>query len=281
MMPLFASLLLTYLFAQIYLLAERSAMIYLGAGLVSGFQYSASLVNMLIGLMAYPLANLLWSQFLARAAESDGQAAQALAVRSCGLLFYLLMVACVFVWTNAREIVVLLYGRGAFDDASVHLTTEALRATIFTAIPISIQAILGRWLMSLPGAHRQVWVGLATTGVGLLVIGLAVGAKQSSWVLMHWLLANLGGMLVSVLIFVREGQFSWRQKMVAARWLVSAGLAAVLAAWLTPTVSSAASVVGAAVALLAQGVLYLLIVLGVSWVLRMIAPARLMLQGTL
>lgn len=280
MLPLFVSLLLTYFLAQVYVLLERSAMIHLGTGLVSGFQYSTALVNTMISLLAFPLANLLWSQFLARVAEGDAKGVLALAVRACGLLYYVLMVVCVFVWVHAQEIVVLLFGRGDFDEASVQLTTMALRATVFAAIPISIQAVLGRWLMSLPaGAHRQVWIGLATTTVGLLVIGLAVGAQQSPWILLHWLLANFAGMLVSVFIFVRTGKFDWSQKLFAARWLTSAGLVTVLAAWITPAFPLGASWMGMATALFAQGVLYLLIVLGLSWVFRMTDSLRLMLRG--
>jgi putative peptidoglycan lipid II flippase len=280
MLPLFVSLLLTYFLAQVYILLERSAMIHLGTGLVSGFQYSTALVNVIIGLLAIPLANLLWSQFLSRVAEGDGNGALALAVRACGLLYYVLMVVCVFVWVNAQEIISLLFGRGAFNEASVQITTMALRATVFAAIPIGIQSVLGRWLMSLPaGAHRQVWIGLATTTVGLLVIGLAVWAQQSPWILLHWLLANLAGMFVSVLIFVRTGKFDWRQKLFAARWLMSAGLAAAVAAWITPSFSLGASWMGMAAALFAEGVLYLVIVLGLSWAFRMTYSLRLMLWG--
>jgi putative peptidoglycan lipid II flippase len=279
MVPLFASLLLTYFFAQIYVLAERSAMIHFGTGLVSSFQYSTVLVNALVSLLAYPLSNLLWSQFLARAAAGDGAAGQALAVRACGLLFYLLMVACAFTWTHARDIIVLLYGRGAFDEASVQLTTAALRATIFASIPISLMAILGRWLMSLPGAYRQVWIGLATTVVGLLVIGGAVLAGSSRWLLQHWLLANLAGLLVSGALFVSAAGFSLAQAFAAARWLALVALVAVVAAWMTPSILWGESKTAVAAALLAQGGLYLLTVAGLTWAFRMAPSLRAMVRG--
>lgn len=279
MLPLFYSLLATYFLSQLYVLVERSAMIHFGGGLVSGFQYSTALVNVLISLLAYPLANLLWSHFLAAADENDGKAAQVLVVRACGLLVYVLMVACVFVWINAREIVAILYGRGAFDEASVQLTTTTLRATIFTAIPISILSILGRWLMSLPGAHRQVWIGLTTTVVGFLVIGGAVLADSSQWLILHWLLANFAGMLLSVSIFTYSCGFGWGQKFAAARWLVLAGLIAFLAAWLTPSISLDDSKAGMALALLVKGVFYITIVIFLTWVFRMTVPLRSMLKG--
>lgn len=279
MVPLFVSLLFTYFSAQLYALAERSAMIHLGTGLVSGFQYSAALVNVLVSLLAYPLSNLLWSQFLARAAAGDGTAAQTLAVRSCGLLFYVLMVVCAFAWFHAREIIVLLYGRGAFNEASVQLTTTALRATIFAAIPISLMAILGRWLMSFPGANRQVWISLATTVVGLLVIGGAVLAGSGRWILLHWLLANLAGMLVSGAIFVSSAGFNLAQMLVAARWLAQVVLVVVAAAWMTPPIVWGESKVAVAAALLAQGGGYLLIVAVLTWVSRMVPTLRAMLGG--
>lgn len=279
MLPLFTSLLITYLFSQLYVLAERSAMIHLGTGLVSGFQYSTALVNVLVSLLAYPLANLLWSRFLAQVAGGEERAAQTLALRACGLLFYLLMVVCVFVWANAREIVLILYGRGAFDEASVQLTSAALRATIFAAIPISIMAVLGRWLMSLPGAHRQVWIGLATTGAGLSVIGGAVWVHSAQWVMLHWLLANFAGLVVSASIFVHAAGFKWRHWLLAFRWLLSTGLVAFAAAWLTPSMALGDTKIALAAAVAIEGVMYLLIVLALTWTMRMGGSLQTMIRG--
>jgi putative peptidoglycan lipid II flippase len=279
MVPLFVSLLITYFFAQLYILAERSAMIHLGTGLISGFQYSAALVNVLVSLLAFPLSNLLWSQFMARAAAGDSTTAQALAVRACGLLFYVLMVTCTFAWSHAREIIELLYGRGAFDEASVQLSTAALKATIFAAIPISLMSVLGRWLMSLPGAYRQVWIGLATTVVGLFVIGAAVLAGSERLVLLHWLLANLAGLLVSGGIFVSEARFNQAQAFVAARWMVQVTLVSVAAAWITPSIAWGGSKVAVLAALLLQGGLYLVVVAGLTWIFRIVPSLRAMLRG--
>jgi len=277
MVPLFVSLLITYLFAQLYVLAERSAMIHLGNGLVSGFQYSVLLVNVLVGLLGYPLANLLWSKFMARAAAGDDTAAHDLAMRVCGLLFFVLMVVCVFAWVHAREIILLVYSRGAFDEASVRLTTLALRATIFAAIPISLMAVTGRWLISQPGAHRQVWIGMAMTAVGLLVIGGAVLSGSSRWIMLHWLLANLAGMLVSGVIFISATSFSSSQAIASAGWLIRVALVVVTAAWVTPSIDWGESKVAVAAALLAQGALYLLVVAALTWLLGLVPSLRVMM----
>lgn len=278
MLPLFGSLLLAYLFSQLYVLAERSAMIHLGTGVASGFQYSTALVNVLVSLVAYPLANLLWSQFLIHAADGDAVQARALAVRACGLLFYVLMVVCAFVWVNAQEIVVILFGRGAFDAASVQLTSTALRATIFTAIPIGVMSVLGRLLMSHSGAHKQLWIGLATTAAGLVVIGCAVLAQSERLVQWHWMVANCAGMLVSLCIFVSGARLGWASMLAAARWLVTAGVVALLAAWLVPGFSLGDSKAGMAAALVAQGALYLVLVFGLTWAFRLTPLLRQMLR---
>ena len=203
--------------------------------------------------------------------------AHALAMRACGLLFYVLMVVCAFVWIHAREVIVLLYGRGAFDEASVQQTTAALRATIFAAIPISLMAVIGRWLMSQPSAHRQVWIGLTTTAVGLLVIGSAVLTDNSRWILLHWLLANLAGMLVSGLIFVSASSCSLAQVITAARWVILIALVVVTAAWVTPSIEWGASKVALAAALLTQGALYLLVVAVLTGFLGLVPSLRVMM----
>jgi peptidoglycan biosynthesis protein MviN/MurJ (putative lipid II flippase) len=280
MLPLFGSLLLTYLFSQLYVIAERSAMMGMSTGLLSGFQYSTALVNVMVSMVAYPLANLLWSRFLADVADGDVLVARTLAVRACGLLFYVLIVMCVFIWVNAHEIVILMFGRGAFDEASVQVTSSALRATIFTSIPISIMSILVRLLMSLPGAHRQVWISLAIIVVGLMVIGGAVFANSTHWVQLHWLIANSAGMVVSVYIFASGGRFDWKKKLAALRWVISAGMVALIAAWLTPEFALGISKSAMIAALIAQGMLYLGMVLFLTWMFRLVPILQMMFRGT-
>ena len=278
MLPLFVSLLFTYFLAQLYVLVERSAMIYLGTGLVSGFQYSVVLVNALVSLLAYPLANLLWSKFLAQAAESDQKAAQVLATRTCGLLFYVMLVLCAFVWFNAREIVVLIYARGAFDEASIQMTTTALRATIFAAVPIGVSSVLGRWLISMPGgARRQLMVGVSTSVAGTLVIGLAFLADSVPGVMMHWFFANLAAMMVSGFIFVRACNFSLIQKLSAGYWFGRVTLVAFVAAWITMRMGFDESEFEL-VSLAVRSGIYLLVVAGLTWLLRMIPSLRSMVQ---
>ena len=278
MLPLFVSLLFTYFLAQLYVLVERSAMIYLGTGLVSGFQYSVVLVNALVSLLAFPLANLLWSKFLVQAAESDLKAAQVLATRTCGLLFYGMLVLCTFVWFNARDIVVLIYARGAFDEASIQMTTTALKATIFAAVPIGVSSVLGRWLISMPGgARRQLMVGVSTSVVGTLVIGLALLADSVQAVMTHWLFANLAAMLVSGFIFARASNFSLIQKLYAGYWFGRVGVVAFVAAW-TASYMEFSKLEFELVALVLRGGIYLLVVAGLTWLFRMIPSLRRMLQ---
>ena len=233
MFPLFASLLISYFFAQLYVMAERSAMVHMGAGLVSCFQYSVTLVNVLVSLLAYPLSNLLWSQFLIRAADGDLKQSHTLAIRACGLLFYVLSVVCVFIWCYAREIIELVYARGAFDETSVQLTSEALRATIFAAIPISIGSILGRLLVSSFNARVTVLAGLVSTTVGLTVLGLSLVYDSKQLIMTHWIFSNTAGALTAVLFFTRIYRPSSRELISFGKWIFQMLIIIFISIWIT------------------------------------------------
>lgn len=276
--PRFGALLGAQFLAHIYVVGERWAMIHASIGLVSAFQYSTALVNVLYTLIAVPVSNLLWSRFLGSYQCGEKAEAGRLAAHGALGIFTLLMLICIFAWLRAQDIVYLLFSRGAFDEASVALTTETLRATIFTAIPFGLGTIFSRFLMSFNQARRQAWVSITTTIAGMTVIMLALGFDHRA-VIWHWLAANLVGAAVSGWYYIRETTFTRAQWLQAVRWVVLSGLSAVLAAMLTPTVNFGGGKFGLAMSLAFSGIVYLSAAMALGWCLRLHKPLIRLLRG--
>lgn len=276
--PLFMALLTNYLFAQLYVLGERTAMIHLSDGLVSAYQYSTSLVNVLTSMLAYPLANLLWPRFLA-SGQADGEAeAGVLAARAAAVLFLALLIVCTFVWMHAEQVVFLLFNRGKFGPDSTAQTAAALQATIFTAIPIGVMAILGRLLISFGNGRSQVITGFAITFVGLSVIGVSVWLHSVVLVQWHWLAANVAGLMVSIFAYSRQCGLSRSALMKGSAWAAVIVMAACSAAFLTPHFDGGGDKLLTCAALAVEGTIYLLIAGAIAWACGAMRPLQMMLR---
>ena len=246
------ALLATYAASQAYAVFEKYTLTSFSAGLVSAFQYSVALTNVLITLVGVSLSNVLWPRFLDHAAgEERGRlyADVSVAVRLALLVMGWL---CALVWLNAAALIELVYARGAFDASAVARTADALRIAVFAAVPISVGLLMGRALISLGAARSVMVVGIATTLAGSTVLLAARLLGSPVLALSHWLLANLVGMTVYVLLLARACGVLHDSHARAVWWMlrwVAALLLAGVAAQVIPMTKSgiAALVVNASV----------------------------------
>jgi putative peptidoglycan lipid II flippase len=233
----FSALLLNYFLAQTYVVFERFTMLSLQPGLVASFQYSVALVNVLISLLAFPLSNLLWPRFLAQAALGDSDAMLNAAARVVVPLVLVLLACSCFAEQFSQEIVQLLFARGSFDEVSVAQTSQALRATVFAAIPVSLFTIYSRILFS-QGRGRAIAAGgisIALSGSGVVLLaGLLGSVSLVQW---HWAIGNTVGLLVIFYVLLRNS--SDPMSHIRGAWALSwrAGIAVSGALWVTPEIA--------------------------------------------
>ncbi len=206
---LFTSLIVSYLIAQFYILSERTAMVDMQAGLLSSFQYSASLVNVLVGVVAVPISTSIWHTFLQAKVTKNHKKAEALALKASYALFILMTLICSFSFVNAREIIYLIFSRGQFDEASLLLTTQTFKAVIFVALVIGLTNIFGRFLISIARARDNAIIGILTAVFGMSVIFISWFYGYSNVIQWHWLVANLIGLVFSLWLFVHKCQIGF------------------------------------------------------------------------
>lgn len=238
---LFGALLFSYLVAQLYVLFERSVMISLAPGLLSSFQYSSSLVNVLIGVIAVPLSNLIWHKFLQARVSGDYAIAGSVVLRAAAFLFIVLMLICTFAFMHAKQIVYFVYSRGAFNDASLALTTQTFKSTIFAAIPIGLSTILGRFLISVGSARENASIGISIAFMGMLVILCSWYLESPSVVQLHWLLGNLVGLVISIWFFVRKCNIITSDLVVTIKWILVASFSIIFCSIVQPNLSFGSS----------------------------------------
>lgn len=234
-----SALLVTYLLAQVYVVVERVTMLNMQPGLVASYQYSVTLVNVLISLLALPLANLLWPRFLAQASHEGGDAMLQTAGRVVAPLTLILLACCSFAEQFSVEIVQLLFARGSFDAASVEQTSQALRATVFAALSISLFTIFSRILFS-QGRGRAIAAGgisIAVSGSGVvLVAGWLGNVTLVQW---HWAIGNTLGLCVILFLLLRRVAQPGQYVRAALAFLFRAGSSVLLALWAASSVASA------------------------------------------
>jgi putative peptidoglycan lipid II flippase len=240
----FFALLLTYLLAQLYVVCERVTMLGMMPGLLASYQYSVSLVNVLISLLAFPLADLLWPRFLAQVQQGETDVMLHSTGRVVAPLTLALMACCAFAERFAPEIVQLLFARGSFDATSTAQTSQALRAAVFAAIPISLFTIFTRILFS-QSRGRAIAAGgvsIALSGSGVVLLAGWLGSV--TLVQWHWVIGNTVGLLVVLYVLLRRTSHPAHYVRSAFTWLLRACGVILLALAVTPSSISASGAWG-------------------------------------
>lgn len=191
---------------QIYAIYEKSIILEFGIGLVSAFQYSVSVTNIVITVFGLSVANLLWPRFLSHVSNQNTQHFYAEGALSSKLLFLVLGWVCSLIFIHAEWVVQVVFARGAFDQQAIELTTLCLQMTIFAAIPISINFVLGRAMISARASKNIMFIGFSTAIAGMLVLWAASHLKDARLAMSFWFIANLLGCVLSGVLFFRKTQ---------------------------------------------------------------------------
>jgi putative peptidoglycan lipid II flippase len=214
------ALIFSYGLSQIYALYEKSIFLNFGIGIVSAFQYSVSVTNIVITVLGLSLANVLWPRFLKFISEKDHARVYAEGAVSIKLLAVILGWICTAIYLNAQDVVQIIFARGAFTEDAIQLTTLCLKMTIFAAIPIAISAVLSRALISFRASGSIVIVGITTAIIGMLVLFVASYVDDSRLAMSFWLIANIVGVILSGILFIRKTQANSYAFQNAFFWII-------------------------------------------------------------
>lgn len=228
------TLIVSYALSQVYAGVEKQTFSAFGTGIVSSFQYATSLTNVAIALVGSTLASALWPRFLDQVAANQ----QEKMLENIFMALRVLMIAlgwiAVVCYINAQQIIQLVFERGAFGSDAVIITSTALRATIFAALPIAGITLIGRALVSLGSIRALAFVSISITSMGLITLYVARIMGTSHLAMMHWLVANSVGCVVSIWMVSRRCSGTYKEIMKFTFWCVRLFIALGFAAWLSP-----------------------------------------------
>lgn len=142
-------LLLIELLNRSYFMIDRYYAPEFGAGIVSALNYSQVLVLLPDAVVGFAIASVVFPLFSKTYVESDRESFIALYQRAITAGVMVSVPMAVYFFLNARDIVYLVFFRGAFDAESVTITTNVLLPYTPTIIALfvvstSIRACYGR-----------------------------------------------------------------------------------------------------------------------------------------
>jgi O-antigen/teichoic acid export membrane protein len=230
--------------------------------------------------LAVPLSNLLWHRFLHARVTGDYAKAGELAAKAAGLLFILLMLICVFSYINAKQIVYIVFSRGAFDEISLALTTQTFQSTIFAAIPIGVASVFGRFLISINHPKYLAIIGVSIAISGLAVIYTAKYYDSSIIIQWHWLIGNFIGLLLCLIIFIKKCKFHISEIYTSVKWLLFVSTVVALSALITPEIIFGIGKIDVLLALILNFSIFITVAFFIAYVSGLLNQIKLFLKLT-
>lgn len=115
----------------------------LESGSVTAMNYAAVLSN-LVGTLTASLCAVLYAHLTEHISRGDTHKVAQLTERAALLLTVLLLPVTIVAVSHARDIVSLIYGRGAFEDTAVEKAAHALMGYSLGYIPLALREIYSR-----------------------------------------------------------------------------------------------------------------------------------------
>lgn len=125
-------------------LVDRTIASQLAVGAISALTYANSLIQLANGGIVQPIATVFYPYITKSITKNDAETASLHIRKTLNVLFVIFVPLCFYFIAFGRDITVLLFGRGAFDEYSIDLTTTAFFYYSFGLCFIGIREVLSR-----------------------------------------------------------------------------------------------------------------------------------------
>ena len=138
-------------------------------GSISAISYAERLIGLGISIFAMSIAVVNYPKFSKSSAAKDYEDLKKQFRRSILHIFLILLPFLTGILLLGRELVTIIFGRGAFDDRAIHLTTYALTFYALGIIPFSLREILVRIFFSLKNTITPMANSILAAGINVIL----------------------------------------------------------------------------------------------------------------
>ena len=150
---------------EINTLFDRTIASQVAVGGISALTYANSLIMMVQGGLAQPIATVYYPTITEKIAEGKKTEAKKDFDKSLEILLAILLPITVGFMIFSKEIVITFFGRGAFDEKAVELTATSLVYYSIGIVFIGIRELLARYYY----AYRNTRIPMQNAAVGMCV----------------------------------------------------------------------------------------------------------------
>ena len=155
-----ASRLATSLFLEVNLLVDRIFASLLGPGFISALAYASRAVITVVRIFMMPMGRMLLPWLSRLAAREQYERMRALVEKLVIATAFVLVPLVAFIVSFRVEILGMVFGRGAFDQAAVNATSVALLYFSLGIIPFLVAPLLSAVFFSLKDSATPLRTGL-------------------------------------------------------------------------------------------------------------------------
>ncbi len=175
---------------------------FLNAGSISYLYYANRLFQLPFALFAIAISTVIFPQITKAVSNNQQNIAKEHMKKAFWYLFYSLLTATVFVFIDSKEIVRILFQRGAFDPKDTLMTSNVLIMYIIGLIPFGLNKLFSSFLYATNRHLKAAKISAVSLFANILlsliliypmkVLGLALASSISGMVLFYLTLKEYG-----------------------------------------------------------------------------------------
>ncbi len=175
---------------------------FLASGSISYLYYANRLFQLPFALFAIAISSVIFPQITKAISLNQIEKANSQMKQAFWYLFYLLIIAFIFALINAKEIVQLLFERGAFSHKDTIKTSEVLIMYMIGLIPFGLNKLFSSYLYATHKHLKSAKFSAISLGVNIIfslilifplkVLGLALASSIGGAVLFYLTLKEYG-----------------------------------------------------------------------------------------